>query len=177
MILITFGGKLAPLILLRRKQITSIYLSVEISKMGNTAVLIIQNILLLVLNKRGNVKQRKSEGFDSCDRLSNLTKIGFKSLIFRRVTVPKCPIRVKIVNLLPRVLRTAWSQQQKQYIRICIAAAAYLPTFRHKCACMHASMYECIHTCMHAYIQTLKYIHACMHALHTYIHTSRLNAR
>ena len=27
-------------------------------------------------------KQGKSEGFDSCDRLSNLTQIGFESLIF-----------------------------------------------------------------------------------------------
>ena len=29
------------------------------------------------------VQQGKSEGFDSCDRSSNLTQIGFKSSIFR----------------------------------------------------------------------------------------------
>ena len=29
------------------------------------------------------IKQGKSEGFDSCDRPSNLTQIGLKSLIFR----------------------------------------------------------------------------------------------
>ena len=28
-------------------------------------------------------KQGKSEGFDSCDRPSNLTQIGFKSSIFQ----------------------------------------------------------------------------------------------
>ena len=32
-----------------------------------------------------NAKQGKSEGFDSCDRPSNLTLIGFKSSIFRPV--------------------------------------------------------------------------------------------
>ena len=30
-------------------------------------------------------KQGKSEGFDSCDWPSNLTQIGFKSLIFQPV--------------------------------------------------------------------------------------------
>ena len=30
-------------------------------------------------------KQGKSEGFDSCDRPSNLTQIGFKSSIFQPV--------------------------------------------------------------------------------------------
>ena len=30
-----------------------------------------------------HVKQGKSEGFDSCDRPSNLTQIGFKSLFFQ----------------------------------------------------------------------------------------------
>ena len=30
-------------------------------------------------------KQGKSEGFDSCDRPSNLTQIGFKSSIFQSV--------------------------------------------------------------------------------------------
>ena len=29
------------------------------------------------------VQQGKSEGFDSCDRPSNLTQIGFKSSIFQ----------------------------------------------------------------------------------------------
>ena len=32
-----------------------------------------------------NWKQGKSEGFDSCDRPSNLTQIGFKSSIFQPV--------------------------------------------------------------------------------------------
>ena len=32
-----------------------------------------------------NFKRGKSEGFDSCDRPSNLTQIGFKSLIFQPV--------------------------------------------------------------------------------------------
>ena len=31
------------------------------------------------------LKQGKSEGFDSCDRPSNLTQIGFKSSIFQPV--------------------------------------------------------------------------------------------
>ena len=31
-----------------------------------------------------NLKQGKSEGFESCDRPSNLTEIGFKSSIFIR---------------------------------------------------------------------------------------------
>ena len=30
-------------------------------------------------------KQGKSKGFDSCDRPSNLTQIGFKSMIFQPV--------------------------------------------------------------------------------------------
>ena len=33
------------------------------------------------------VKQGKSEGFDSCDRPSNPTQIGFKSSIFQPVTL------------------------------------------------------------------------------------------
>ena len=36
------------------------------------------------LEKNGiELKQGKSEGFDSCDRPSNLTQIGFKLSIFR----------------------------------------------------------------------------------------------
>ena len=34
---------------------------------------------------RSNFEQGKSEGFDSCDRPSNLTQIGFKSFIFHPV--------------------------------------------------------------------------------------------
>ena len=34
-------------------------------------------------NLTDDLKQGKSEGFDSCDRPSNLTQIGFKSSIFR----------------------------------------------------------------------------------------------
>ena len=34
-----------------------------------------------------DLEQGKSEGFDSCDRASNLTQIGFKSLIFQPVTL------------------------------------------------------------------------------------------
>ena len=37
-------------------------------------------MMLYVLNKQ--IKQCKSEGSDSCERPSNLTQIGFKSLIF-----------------------------------------------------------------------------------------------
>ena len=71
-------------------------------------------------------EQGKSEGFDSCDRPSNFTQIGFKSLIFQpvwpwnlmdeleqgksegfescdRPTVRKCPIWVKIGDVLYRV--------------------------------------------------------------------------
>ena len=32
-----------------------------------------------------NIKQGKSEGFDSCDRPSNLTQIGFETSIFQPV--------------------------------------------------------------------------------------------
>ena len=35
--------------------------------------------------KAKKTKQGKSEGFDSCDRPSNLTQIGFKSSIFQPV--------------------------------------------------------------------------------------------
>ena len=38
-----------------------------------------------VIQKDGLQKQGKSEGFDSCDQPSNLTKIGFKSSIFQPV--------------------------------------------------------------------------------------------
>ena len=34
-----------------------------------------------------DLEQGKSEGFDSCDRVGNLTQIGFKSLIFQSVTL------------------------------------------------------------------------------------------
>ena len=37
--------------------------------------------LLFRVLQCGAVKQGKSEGFDSCDRPSNLTQIGFKSSI------------------------------------------------------------------------------------------------
>ena len=34
-------------------------------------------------NSNYEIKQGKSEGFDSCDRPSNLTQIGFESSIFQ----------------------------------------------------------------------------------------------
>ena len=36
-------------------------------------------------NKASSIQQGKSEGFDSCDRPSNLTQTGFKSSIFQPV--------------------------------------------------------------------------------------------
>ena len=47
-----------------------------ISYIAMTTVLVIFNFLF-------SMQQGKSEGFDSCDRPSNLTQIGFKSSIFR----------------------------------------------------------------------------------------------
>ena len=44
------------------------------------------NIIKVLVNKLSKTKkQGKSEGFDSCDRPSNLTQIGFKSYIFQPV--------------------------------------------------------------------------------------------
>ena len=40
--------------------------------------------MIIPIPKQKN-KQGKSEGFDSCDRPSNLTQIGFKSSIFQPV--------------------------------------------------------------------------------------------
>ena len=37
------------------------------------------------LKSKDKAKQGKSEGFDSCDRPSNLTQTGFKSSIFQPV--------------------------------------------------------------------------------------------
>ena len=37
------------------------------------------------INSAAQCKQGKSEGFDSCDRPSNLTQTGFKSSIFQPV--------------------------------------------------------------------------------------------
>ena len=42
-------------------------------------------ILFMFSKRSGYVKQGKSEGFDSCDRPSNLSQIGFQSLIFQPV--------------------------------------------------------------------------------------------
>ena len=47
------------------------------AKPDNNAWIISDNVV--------QIKQGKSEGFDSCDRPSNLTQIGFESSIFQPV--------------------------------------------------------------------------------------------
>ena len=51
----------------------------------NSNILQINVTIIICITWPQWVKQGKSEGFDSCDRPSNLSRIGFKSLIFQPV--------------------------------------------------------------------------------------------
>ena len=68
------------------------------------------------------VKQGKSEGFDSCDRPSNLTQIGFKSSIFQ-----PCDLEIWLMTsknyraLLLHYIKLCASSQTPRWIRTAVA--------------------------------------------------------
>ena len=52
---------------------------------GTGLVILLKIVFKLSIFGLCNLEQGKSEGFDSCDRPSNLTQVGFKSSIFQPV--------------------------------------------------------------------------------------------